>query len=213
MCLAITPGKVENNSLLTRLWQPVARTPVRLLGFAAGFHAITLLAILRFLPANDIAFSLTGFIGLYGIVTLAIFGYLLQQFPAWAERSPVHYMRYNSIYLMGQSALILLEISIYSGTNWLLAGGVLLIATWLFCIHSLKQIAFWANSRQACLHRIIIMLYSGALFSLVTLAGLYLHHSTLIQLGLLLPVSITLPAILYCLFRLETTRVRQHSLP
>ncbi len=202
MCLAIAPEKVKNNGFFSRLWRPVSRTPVRLLGFAAGLHSLILLALFLYLPdTSETSYGLL-FAGIYGVPALASFGYLLQRFPHWASRSPVHYVRYNSIYLMAMSALLLLEAGLFSGTAWLIAGSAMLTLTWLYGTHTLRLIAFWAHNRQNSLRFIIAMLYTGALGSLVMTAGLFLQHPHLIQIGLLLS-AIIWPAIFYSIARLE----------
>jgi hypothetical protein len=168
MCLAIAPDQKLNNGLFSRSWRIVSSTPLRLFWFCAFIHSLVLGALF----VNNIsagvhidshAFTF-GFS--YGILALLVFGYLLAWLPKKYSLSPIHYGRYNAIYLLMMLGLGTLEAGIFFSNNLVIAGMLLFIPTWLIAIKSLSDIHIWLNRDAQNISRILMLILAINFISL-----------------------------------------------
>lgn len=205
MCLAIASNRKLSNGFISRLWRAVSSTPLRLLSFCAFFHSLVLgglfihnVAIGSLIDMHAYMFGLT-----YGILALLAFGYLLSWIPKKYSLSPVHYGRYNVIYLLMMIALGILEIGIFFSSNWILAGMLLFIPAWLVALQSLWNLHIWINADAQQPSKILMLLLSinfinlslsliGQFFSASMLTTLATSTSTLLLWPLLVAAAFLL---------------------
>lgn len=160
MCLAVAPNQNSRNGFISQIWRRIAATPIRLLTLCALFH----IAVFGGLLMHDIAAATTinthayMFVLAYGIFALLAFGYLLTWLPRRFSLSPVHYARYNGIYLFTMAALVTIEISLYSASDWIFAGMLLLVPAWLIALQSLWHLHSWLNANVQAFSRVLMLL-------------------------------------------------------
>lgn len=162
MCLAVAPNKQSSNGVLSRIWRNVSATPFRLLTICALAHTLILGGLfLRDVSANHAFDTHTYMFALsFGILALFGFGYLLTWLPRKYSLSPVHYARYNSIYLFMMTGLLVLETGIIFGGNWAVIGMLLLIPAWLIALQSLWNLHIWMNAGAQKVSRLMMLLVS-----------------------------------------------------
>ena len=160
MCLAIAPDQKLNKSFFSRLWRIVSSTPLRLFSFCALIHSLVLGALFMHNTAAGVHIDLHAYMFgfTYGILALPVLGYLLTWLPKKYSLSPVHYGRYNTIYLLMMFGLGGLEAGIFFSNNWILAGMLLLLPAWLFSLQCLRDMHIWLNSDTQNTSRVLMLL-------------------------------------------------------
>lgn len=160
MCLAIAPGTQCSNNLFTRIWRRVARTPLRLFSFAAIVHLLAGASILVYSNRTGVNVNvntlLTGFS--HGVLALPVFGFLMTWIPGRYSLSPVHYGRYNSVYLVFMISLLFIEYGSIFSDHFSEAGVLLLISGWLIALQGLWNMHSWMNTNVFTFSRALIML-------------------------------------------------------
>ena len=151
---------------------------MRLLSFCALIHALILGALfLNELAAGrvpDLAAYLSGLS--YGILALLAFGHLLTWLPKKYSQSPIHYGRYNSIYLLMMTGLGILEAGIFLGNSWPLIGMFLLVPAWLVALQGLRNVHIWINSESQSWSRQLLWLLSvNFVLLILSIAGQHYH--------------------------------------
>lgn len=168
MCLAIAPNQKLNNSILSRLWRIVSSTPLRLFSFCAFIHSLVLGGLYMHNTAAGVHINLHAYMFgfTYGILALLAYGYLLTWLPNKFSLSPIHYGRYNVIYLLMMIGLGTLEAGILFSNNWIMAGMLLFIPAWLLALQCLRDIHIWINSDAQQISRVLMLLLSFNFISL-----------------------------------------------
>ncbi len=160
MCLAIAPNSQTSNSLFARSWRHIASTPIKLLSFGAIIHLLIVTGIMIYSSNTgtniDINPLITAFT--YGVVPLFIFGFLLTWLPRKYSLAPVHYVRYNSVYLFGMAALISLELGSIFNNHWVLTGMLLLIPGWIIALQGLSDMHSWIRSNVQIFSKLLLIL-------------------------------------------------------
>ena len=213
MCLAIAPNRKLSNGVTSRMWRAVSSTPLRLLSFCALIHSLVLGGLLMHnMAAGSLVNMHVYMFGLtYGILALLAFGYILNWIPRKYSLSPVHFGRYNLIYLFMMIALGILEIGIFFSSifssifssNWILAGMLLFIPAWLVALQSLWNLHTWINSDAQQPSKILMLLLSlnfinlslsllGQIFSASMLTTLATSSSALLVWPLLVVAALIL---------------------
>jgi hypothetical protein len=185
MCLAIAPNTQCSHNLFARVWRRVAATPLRLFSFGAIVHLLVGTTILIYSHITDTQINtnvlLSGFS--YGVLALPVFGFLMTWLPRACSLSPVHYGRYNSVYLLIMISLIIIEYgSIYSH-RWSDLGILLLIPGWLIAMQGLWNLHIWMSSSVKDFSRVLLML-------------LFLNYAILIFSILAQSIDFSMPAIM-----------------
>lgn len=186
MCLAIAPNRKVSNGVFSRVWRAVSSTPLRLLSFCALMHALILGGLfIHKLTAASLVNMHAFMLGIsFGIAALLAYGYLLTWIPRKYSLSPVHYGRYNLIYLFMMIALAVLEIGIFFSSSWILAGMLLFIPAWLVALQSLWNLHIWINSDVQLLSKILMLLLSFNFINLcLSILGLIFSASMLTTLA------------------------------
>ena len=185
MCLAIAPNQQCSNGLVSRAWRIISSTPLRLFSFCALFHLL-ILGILfihqattdAYINKHAFAYGFT-----YGILALLAFGYLLTWLPKKYSLPPIHYGRYNLIYLFMMIGLGFLEVGILTSSKLVFAGMLLLIPGWLMTFQCLRNIHIWINSRVQRISRVLMLLLSLNFINLcLSVLGQYVNASKLTAL-------------------------------
>ena len=205
MCLAVAPNQNSRNGLISRMWQRVASTPLRLLTLCALIHVAVFSGLLmRDIAAGTIINTHAYmFVLAYGILASLAFGYLLTWLPRRFSLSPVHYARYSGIYLFMMAALVTIEISLYFASNWIFAGMLLLVPAWLIALQSLWHLHSWINASVQPFSRVLMLLLTinficlslsitGQFVSADMLTIIAISSSTLLVWPLLLLTSLVL---------------------
>ena len=195
MCLAIAPNSKCSNNLFSRLWSHVAATPLKLLTFGAIVHLLIGTGIVIYssstgadINTNILLNGLT-----YGVVPLLVFGFLLSWLPRRFSLSPVHYGRYNSIYLFTMLSLLSLEFASIINNHWTLTGMLLLIPGWLIALQGLWEMHTWIKSNVQKISMLLLTLLTLVLATLIiTILEHYVgtmppHVTPVIILSLLWP--------------------------
>ena len=160
MCLAIAPNTQPGNKLLARVWHQIALTPLRLFLFAASVHLLLGIGVLLYSDITNTQINtnalLSGFT--FGVMALPAFGFLMTWLPRKCSLSPVHYGRYNSIYLLIMLSLIMIEAGSLFSQAWLDFGMMLLIPAWLLALQGLWNLHVWLSSSIKIISRILLML-------------------------------------------------------
>lgn len=172
MCLAIAPGTQRSNNLITRGWRQVAATPLRLFLFGAIVHMLVGAGIVIYSnKTGSLLNTYALFYGFcYGVLALPVFGFLMTWIPGRYSLSPVHYGRYNSIYLIFMVSLITIEYGSLFSDSWSEAGMLLLIPGWLIALQGLWGLHSWINSGVAVYSRALLMLLGLNIAMLVIVA-------------------------------------------
>lgn len=198
MCLAIAPSSQSSNGLFARSWRHIAATPLKLLSFGAIIHLLIGAGIMIHSSHTGSQINInplmTGFT--YGVVPLFVFGFLLTWLPRKYSLSPVHYGRYNIVYLFSMAALILLELASMFNDHWALAGILLLIPGWIITLQSLHDMHSWIKSNVQIFSRLLLILL---LLNLAILLIRILEQNTTILVfdgTLLISMSIIWPLVL-----------------
>ena len=140
MCLAIASNRQCSNSLFARTWRRISSTPLRLFLFGAGFHFALSTVLAVYSDITKVSLNVNALIiaFVYGIMALTAFGYLMTWLPKKYALSPVHYGRYNIVYLMMFVALLMLETGALISNELIIAGMVLLVMAWYIAIQSMQ---------------------------------------------------------------------------
>lgn len=160
MCIAIGPLQETQRSALGRLWWHLAETPVRLLGGAALVHALVLLY-----RSNSDSSPEVVLLAVTAIGGLALFALLMNRFPHWSGRSPIHYMRYGAMFLLFSLALLPLEsgAALDGYATWSLT---LIAIAWALGLHGLHGYCGWMRAEHRLKARALLStLYLGAILS------------------------------------------------
>lgn len=160
MCLAIAPNRQPNNSLLSRSWHNIASSPLRLFSFAALFHLLITIGIMAHSSITGTDINIQALItGLsFALVPLVMFGFLLTWVPQKHSIPPVHYGRYNIIYLFFMSALILLELGSLISNNLIVTGMLLLLPAWVIALQSVWYMHSWVRSDAQIFSKLLLLL-------------------------------------------------------
>jgi len=208
MCLAISSGSKCSNGLFSRIWRPVATTPLRLFSFATIFHLLVGGGILLYgdigsQPNTDVLLS--GFV--YGVLPLPILGFLITWIPENYALLPAHYARYNGIYLLVMISLVMLEIGAVSSGHWTVTGLLPLVAAWLLALQYLQNISNWIKPAASLFSRTLLMLFqlncAILVLNIVGLIGDITFVKVLPYLSMLLVLPIIL--IVTVLFVIKTS--------
>ena len=186
MCLAVAPNRQCNNGFLSRVWRRISSTPLRLLSFCALVHSLILLSLFAYTTATALPIDTSAytFALAYGIVALLAFGCLLTWLPGKYSLSPVHYARYNAIYLFMMAGLTLVAVGILLGNNWLFGGMLLFIPAWLIAVQTLWQAHTWLNTSAQSVSRVLILLLCANFLGLgLSIAGQVFDAYTLARLA------------------------------
>ena len=169
MCLAVAPDNPTGNGFFSRIWRSVASTPLRLLAFCALVHAPVLVGLFMHDLASAARLDIHAYLVALslGLLALLAFGCMLTWLPGKFSLSPVHYGRYNSIYLLMMTGLFGLEAGLLSGGNWIIAGMLLLIPAWLVALQSLAYAHTWINARAQPFSRIFLVLLALNLITML----------------------------------------------
>ena len=204
MCLAIAPNTQASNNLFSRSWSHIAATPLKLLSFGAIIHLLIGAGILIYSSKTGADINtnifLIGFT--YAVVPLLVFGFLLTWLPRRHSLSPVHYGRYNSIYLFTMLSLVLLEFASISNEHLALSGMLLLLPAWLIALQGLWEMHSWIKSNLQKISILLLTLLSLVLATLIiTILERYtgilsLHTVPVITLSLLWPAIFILSILL-----------------
>ena len=193
MCLAIAPNSKCSNNLFSRLWSHVAATPLKLLSFGAIVHLLIGAGLIIYssntgadINTNILLSGLT-----YGVMPLFVFGFLLTWLPRRYSQSPVHYGRYNSIYLFTMLSLLSFELAAISNAHWLLAGKLLLLPAWLIALQGLWEIHSWIKSNVQKISIVLLILLS---LILTTLIFTIIEPYTTLQIQ---TISVLMPLLLW----------------
>jgi hypothetical protein len=199
MCLAIAPNNRSNNGIIARLWRLVSSSPFRLLGVCALTHSLILGGLLLhdITTAGNINVAAYLFGLNYGIFSLLCFGYLLTSLPQKYSLSPVHYGRYNTIYLFMMTGLGVLEGGIFFDSQWIFTGMLLLVPAWLIALQSVKHLHTWMNS---AVHRLGKALRLLLFFNFITLGlsilGQFYSASMLVILAMSSSILLVWPPLI-----------------
>lgn len=167
MCLAIGSSHQRSNHLLVKVWRQVALTPLRLFSFGALFHLFIGVGIQLYsnvtntqINTNDLLFGFT-----YGLLALMVFGFLMTWLPKKYSLSPVHYGRYNSVYLFIMASLIMIEYGSLFSQSWVELGMWLLIPGWLIALQGLWNLHVWIRSDMEIisLTLLILLFFNGTM--------------------------------------------------
>lgn len=147
MCLAIGPAYQPQRSRLGRLWWRIASAPFRLFCVGTALHAAALgVLLLTRVPVHDAPPLLAALIAA-GTVGLLLFGYVFTAIPTWADRCPVHYMRYSSTWLALNGGLIAMELEAGWQAGSTVAGALALLAGLALALQGIREYQPWIRPR------------------------------------------------------------------
>ena len=186
MCLAIAPNQQYSNGIISRAWRIISATPLRLFSFCALIHCLILGSLFihnatagAYINKQAYAYGFT-----YGILALLAFGYLLTSLPKRYSLPPIHYGRYNAIYLFMMIGLGFLEAGIFANSKLIFAGMLLLIPGWLMTLQCLQNIHIWINTSAQQISRVLLLLLSLNFINLsLSVLGQYVSASKLTTLA------------------------------
>lgn len=199
MCLAIAPDNRSNNGIIARVWRLVSSSPFRLLGVCALVHSLVLGGLLLYdiTAAGDTNVAAYLFGLTYGIFSLLAFGYILTLLPQKYSLSPVHYGRYNTIYLFMMTGLGVLEAGIFFDSHWIFTGMLLLVPAWLIALQSVKHLHTWMNSAVHQLGQALRLLLSLNFITLgLSLTGQFYSAGILVILALSFSIFLVWPLLI-----------------
>lgn len=160
MCLAIGSSHQCSNDPLSKAWRRVSLTPLRLFLFGVLLHLLIGIGIQLYssytsirINTNDLLFGFT-----YGLLALTVFGYLMTWLPIKYSLSPVHYGRYNIVYLLIMASLIMIEYGSLFGQLWVELGMWLLIPAWLIALQGLWNMHVWISSDMEIVSMTLLIL-------------------------------------------------------
>lgn len=163
MCLAFSTSAQCSNNLFARVWRRIASTPLRLFSFGVIIHLLIGSAILVYADASGVPINtnilMSGFV--YGVLALPVLGFLMTWLPKKYALSPVHYGRYNSVYLIFMIALIMIEYGSLFSQSWAEVGVWLLLPGWLIALQGLRHLHLWISAS--------VEIFSGTLLILLFL--------------------------------------------
>lgn len=198
MCLAIAPYKNSSSGIFSRLWRTVSLSPLRLLSFCALIHSVLLggLLIDDITTAAVINIHAYMFVLSFGLLAPLAFGYLLTSLPGKYSLSPVHYGRYNTMYLFMMCGLGIFEAGLFFGNHWIFVGELLLIPAWLIGLQSMWNLHNWANSEAQQFSRpvMLLLLFHFICLCLSFLGQIY-HVSTLTALAISSSIFLVWPVL------------------
>lgn len=173
MCLAIGSETRPERKGLSRVWWRLAESPVRLFSAGAVFHSVIIAAVLMhtFLANGEIE-RLTATAMTTGVASLFAFGPLMQRFPQWAERYPIHYMAYSSTFMTAFIGLLFIEIHPLSAKNLLPVGIAFLGVSLVIGLRSLWSVYGWVRPYRKRQARLAI---TALAFTALLLSGLLLN--------------------------------------
>lgn len=149
-------------------------TPLRLFSFGALFHLLIGAGIQLFsnitgtqINTHDLLFGFT-----YGLLALFVFGFLMTWLPKKYSLSPVHYGRYNSVYLFIMVSLIMIEYGSLFGQHWVKLGMWLLIPGWLIALQGLWNLHVWIKSSiESISLTLLILLFLNSAMVVISVLG------------------------------------------
>lgn len=198
MCLAISSCAEHEKGWLASTWFRVAKTPLRLFTFGAAFHFLIFAGILFLNSSGNIqivpSLLLSGFS--FGILALPVFGYLMTWMPRAYSLSPVHYGRYNSVYIFVMVSLLLSEYGLLYNVIWMKYGLIFLIPGWLIALQGLLNMHIWIASGEKHISKsLLVLLYLN--FSLLACSAPLQFFDVLItDIMLILSLLLIWPIIL-----------------
>lgn len=198
MCLAIAANTQRSNTLFARIWRRVALTPLRLFSFGAIVHLLIGAGILIYSSITDAQINthalLSGFA--YAVLALPVFGFLMTWLPRNFSLSPVHYGRYNSVYLITMISLLMIEFGAIFSHRWVEFGMLLLIPGWLIALQGLWNLHAWMRSSVEIFSRTLLMLlFLNCTMLVFSLLG-YSVDLPMLKLLALLSVLLIWPVVL-----------------
>ena len=145
MCIAIGPTYQTKQGVIASTWGELASSPLRLFGFGALLHSITLGSILLF--ADSIGPGGLAITIILGICLLLLLGFLMERFPLWSDRSPVIYITYASSSFLITTSLFLFMVSHFFAGYWFAGGLLFIVSGWLLGIVHMLDYRPWLPQR------------------------------------------------------------------
>ncbi|MET0067816.1 MAG: hypothetical protein ABW076_15835 [Candidatus Thiodiazotropha sp.] len=209
MCITIPSSPNVARSRSFPLWNRLAASPARLLGFAAllslAVWGLTWLLAIRADPlwmAADLAFS---------ILPMGLFGILLSRLPQWLKVTPLRAVNYGILFYLLLTAQLLFHLPILFGAQpgWL--HGLLSLAAWLLLLKQTGQFYAATYQRNIGLERgmRVLLIWGGAVATLGYL-GLLLTDSASLSIITAAGLSYLLPLSALVLARIVKSDPRIH---
>jgi len=186
MCLAIAPEPQPRNGPIDRIWKKLSASPLRLLSFGAGLHAVVWVSLVAgdCLPATESARWIFAFSLFYGVLGAMLLGYLMTNVPKWLGRTAVHYGWYGAAYLGLLFGLTLMEAGLFLSAGWGVAGTVLILSAWLLGFRALTWQLVWASGLVRRVMTVVMGSLAIGLAGIITFAvGLAADWPRAMQLG------------------------------
>jgi len=189
MCFAIAPENQVRNSRIYHHWMRVASSPLRLLSFGAAIHVLILAALRVYdlLPDTSLSTNALQFVLLYGVAGSLFLGLLLTWLPAHFNRQPVHYAVYVMIYFLMFIGMGLIDIGMYGGRGWMIAGTVCILPAWMIALRAIWWTAIWVWGPAGRVTRLMMFGFVAAVAGIpLFAAGILLESSMLLHMLIVL---------------------------
>lgn len=186
MCLAIAPEPQSRKGFIDRVWKKLSATPLRLLTFGAGLHAVIWASLLTgdCLSSAQSAHGIFAFSMIYGVLGAVLLGYLLTIVPKWLGRTAVHYGWYGGAYMGLLFGLTLIEAGLFLSAGWGVAGVALVLGAWLLGFRALGWQVVWASGPVRRVMTVVMgALAIGQVGMVIFAVGLAADWPRALQLG------------------------------
>ncbi|MET0051085.1 MAG: hypothetical protein ABW095_08395 [Candidatus Thiodiazotropha sp.] len=197
MCITIPSSPNVARSRSFPLWNRLAASPARLLGFAALISLSAWCLMWLFSTAANPLWMTADLV--FAVLPIGLFGLMLGRMPEWLKVTPLRYVNYGILFYLLLTAQLVFHLSILLGAQpgWLF--GLLSLAGWWLVLKYTRQFFMATYQRTITLENAIRLLLNwgavatagGYLALLLTQAG-SLMILALAGLSYLLPLAILL---------------------
>ncbi len=209
MCITIPSSPNVARSRSFPLWNRLAATPLRLLGFASLISLAAWMLMLVLSTTADPLWMAADLV--FAILPMGLFGILLRRLPEWLKVTPLGYVSYSILFFLLLTAQLVFHLSILFGAQpgWLFA--LLSMAGWLLVLKHNRQFFAATYQRTIAIEQAIRRFLNwGAVAAAGGYLVLLLSHAASLMMFALVGLSSLLPLAILILIRNAKSDLRIH---
>ncbi len=209
MCITIPSSPNVARSRSFPLWNRLAATPLRMLGFAALIGLSVWLLMLMFSTAADPLWMTADLV--FALLPTGLFGILLSRLPEWLKVTPLRYVNYGILFFLVLTVQLVFHLSILFGAQPGWSYALISLMSWWLMLKHVRQFFAATYQRKIAIEQVIRrFLYWGAAATAGGYLALLLTHSGSLMILAVAGLSYLLPLAILILIRNAKSDSRIH---